>query len=404
MNAYSKRENTEMNHPDVALFPSSFFPHLGGVEELTRQLAHEQVRRGAKPMVVTNRWPQSLPAREIIEGLPVRREPFLTPERQLRPLVRFVLDGRAGPARLATDIAAHGAEVIHVQCVSTNAFAARRIARKLRLPLVVSLQGELTMDADQVYQRSTVLPALLRTLFQEAAAVTACSRHTLDEAIAFTGVDPGPRGHVVYNGVALDEFTHVTPAKRERPYVLAIGRHVPQKGFDVLVRAFARLHHQGALANHQLVLAGDGPQHNDLRALSHQLGLEGIVDFVGRCDRAATAALFAGCSLFVLPSRHEPMGIVNLEAMAAGRPVLATEVGGVPELVAHRHSGVLVQPDNDDDLARELEVLLGNADLRAAMGRAGLERVQQFSWPSIADQYAEIYRSVLQPRQQPVHA
>jgi glycogen synthase len=393
-----------MHHPDVALFASSFFPHLGGVEELTRQLAHEHVRRGARPLVVTNRWPVDLPARETIEGLPVRREAFLTPERSLRPLARFALDGRTAPRRLADDVRVHGAQLIHVQCVSTNGYTARNVARKLNLPLVVSLQGELTMDADQVYQRSSVLPSLLRELFRDADAITACSRQTLDEAISFTGIDPGTRGHVVYNGVDLNEFTHVVPVKRERPFVLGIGRHVPQKGFDVLLRAFAQLRRSDALANHQLVLAGDGAQHEELRALAHHLDLDDDVDFVGRCDRAATAALFAGCALFVLPSRHEPMGIVNLEAMAAGRPVLATAVGGVPELVVERETGVLVRPDDHAQLAHELGQLLAAPDVRARMGRAGFERVQQFSWPSIADQYADIYTSVLTGTQQTITA
>jgi glycogen synthase len=393
-----------MHHPDVALFASSFFPHLGGVEELTRQLAHEHVRRGARPIVVTNRWPEDLPACETIEGLPVRREAFLTPERHLRPLARFALDGRTAPRRLADDVKAHGAQLIHVQCVSTNGYTARNVARKLDLPLVVTLQGELTMDADQVYQHSTVLPSLLRQLFREADAITACSRQTLDEAISFTGIDPAERAHVVYNGVDLDEFTQVVPAQRDRPFVLGIGRHVPQKGFDVLLRAFALLRGNDALANHQLVLAGDGAQHEYLRALAHQLDLDDHVDFVGRCDRAATAALFAGCSLFVLPSRHEPMGIVNLEAMAAGRPVLASAVGGVPELVVDRETGVLVRPDDHEHLAHELGLLLAAPDVRARMGRAGLERVQQFSWPSIADQYADIYTSVLTRNRQVVTA
>jgi glycogen synthase len=393
-----------MHHPDVALFASSFFPHLGGVEELTRQLAHEHVRRGARPIVVTNRWPEDLPARETIEGLPVRREAFLTPERHLRPLARFALDGRTTPRRLADDVKAHGAQLIHVQCVSTNGYTARNVARKLDLPLVVSLQGELTMDADQVYQHSTVLPSLLRELFREADAITACSKQTLDEAISFTGIDPAERAHVVYNGVDLDEFTHVVPAQRDRPFVLGIGRHVTQKGFDVLLRAFAKLRRNDALSSHQLVLAGDGAQHEYLRALAHQLDLDDHVDFVGRCDRAATAALFAGCSLFVLPSRHEPMGIVNLEAMAAGRPVLASAVGGVPELVVDRETGVLVRPDDHEHLAHELGLLLAAPDVRARMGRAGLERVQQFSWPSIADRYADIYTSVLNRNRQVVTA
>ena len=218
----------------------------------------------------------------------------------------------------------------------------------------------------------------------------------MDEAIAFTGIDPGTRGHVVYNGVDLNEFTNVVPVRRDCPYVLGIGRHVPQKGFDVLLRAFDLLRGNAALANHRLVLAGDGPQHEDLRALAHQLDLDDHVDFVGRCDRAATAALFAGCSLFVLPSRHEPMGIVNLEAMAAGRPVLASAVGGVPELVIDRETGVLVRADDHDHLAHELGALLAAPEERARMGRAGFERVQQFSWPSIADQYASIYRAALE--------
>ena len=90
-----------MTHPDVALLPSAFFPHLGGVEELTRQLAHEQVRRGARPLIITNRWPIHLPAVSEVEGLPVRREPFLTPERQLKPLARFAISGRNGPRQVA---------------------------------------------------------------------------------------------------------------------------------------------------------------------------------------------------------------------------------------------------------------------------------------------------------------
>ena len=384
-----------MRHPDVALFPSAFFPHLGGVEELTRQLAHQQVQRDARPLVVTNRWPPDLPATDSFEGLPIQREPFLTPERHLRPLARFALDGRRAPRVLTSSIRAHGAEVIHVQCVSTNGYVARKIAANLRLPLVVSLQGELTMDAAQVYQHSTVLPGLLRRLFLEADAITACSRQTLDEAIAFTNVDPGDRARVVYNGVELEEFANAKPTHRVQPYILAIGRHVPQKGFDVLLRAMARLRDQDALANHQLVLAGDGAQHQDLRELARQLRLEATVEFVGRCDRAATASLFAGCSLFVLPSRHEPMGIVNLEAMAARRPVLATAVGGVPELVVHGQTGVLVRPDNDEELAHELGALLASPKSRARMGQLGFARAQQFSWTTIADQYADIYQTVL---------
>lgn len=388
-----KRDLAVTGHP-VAIFPSSFAPHLGGVEELTGRLALSLSERGESPIVVTMRWPKSLPSAEVVGGVPVRRFVFRTPEPHLRYLAGWLATSRLIQRQIANVLVENRCRLIHVQCVSGNGYYAARLARQLGLPLVVSLQGELTMDATGVYQRSSVLPKLLTSLMQEADAITACSQHTLDEAIRFTGVDPGARAHVVYNGVSLKEFDEVVPERRERPFALAIGRHVQQKGFDVLLEAFASSI-DGIPSGFELVLAGDGSETPRLKELARSLGVSDRVDFVGRTDRPRTAALFRGCDFFVLPSRHEPMGIVNVEAMASGRPVLASRVGGVPEFVVDGRNGLLVEPGDSTALASAMVKLATDANLRESLGRQGQADAQRFDWTAVTDEYQSIYENVL---------
>ncbi len=380
--------------PNVAIFSSAFHPHLGGVEELTRRLAIELTNRGSNVVVATTRYPKSLPGREILDGIEVRRWRFLPPIGSWKTTVRFVVHLVPDVISIVRSLREHQSEIVHVQCVSNNGLYALIAARLLRLPLVVSMQGELTMDATGVYQRTPFLPKLLRHLLRHADVVTGCSAQTLAEGTSFGGVDLGDRGHVVYNGITLSEFDSAAPERRSRPYLLAIGRHVNNKGFDVLLRAFAE---SGLADTRELVLAGDGPARSELAALAAELGLDDSVSLVGRTDRRRTAELFRGCDIFVLPSRHEPMGIVNLEAMASGRPVIASRVGGVPEIVLDGVTGILVTADDVGALAGALRHLANDPALRLALGAAGRTRAEAFDWSAIADVYIEQYRSALRP-------
>ncbi len=377
---------------NVALFASAFYPHVGGVEELVRQLAAEYRRRGHEPIIVTNRWPRSLPAVETYEGTPLYRLPLRTPGPGLKAWVSYGLTHRAVRRRLLDLLREHRTELLHVQCVSANAFYAGLARRALGLPLVVTTQGERTMDAGQIYQRWPFMPRLLHTLLDEADHVTACSADTLADVERFRGAPLGERAEVVYNGIAAGDFEDVVPYPHPRPYLLGIGRLVPQKGFDVLLRAFAR----AGLPGHDLLLAGEGPERGALEGLAAELGLGARVRFVGRVDRATAAALFRGCTFFVLPSRQEPLGIVNLEAMAAGKAVAASAVGGVPEIVLDGQTGLLVPGEDVGALAAALSRLASDAGLRAALGEAGRRRAgEMFTWGSIADRYERIYARLL---------
>jgi starch synthase len=171
---------------------------------------------------------------------------------------------------------------------------------------------------------------------------------------------------------------------------------VKQKGFDVLIKAFAK----ADIASHDLLLAGEGSERQALEQLVESLNLKDRALFLGRADRPTAVSLFKGCSFFVLPSRHEPQGIVNLEAMAAGKAVIASRVGGVPEIVLDGETGILVAGEDDAELATALTRLGNNETLRQKLGDAGQRRSQEFSWSAIADQYIDIYRKVMAPDRQ----
>ena len=261
------------------------------------------------------------------------------------------------------------------------------------LALVVTLHGELTMAAGGLFQRERWAQQTMRDSLREADYVTACSERTLVEAEEWFGSSLRAKGEVIHNGIAL-EPVQSAPHPHPRSYVLAIGRHVPQKGFDVLLRAFAAL--RGTpLPEFDLILAGDGPEHAALRALAAELGVAGRVHFPGRVDHAEALRLFAGCLFFVLPSRLEPFGLVNLEAMAAGRAVVASRVGGVPEIVLHGQTGFLVPPNDVAALAHTMGRVAANASLRQYLGDAGRERVKSFAWPAAVDRYFKVYEHVL---------
>jgi glycogen(starch) synthase len=380
----------------IALFASAFHPHLGGVEELVRQLAHAFNRAGHDAFIVTERWPRTLAEYEEFEGLRVYRFAFRTiaggsPINKARSVASLALTG--GPIRraIAEVLKKHATDIVHVQCVSSNAVYALGAARTLKLPFVVTLQGELTMDAAQIYQKYKGARDLMRNTLDGADFITGCSGQTVQEAEEFMGAPFNQRGQVVFNGIRLADFEGVAPYAHPAPYILGIGRHVEQKGFDVLLRAYARLLEISPNLSIDLLLAGNGERHEELKQLSSSLGLEGRAHFVGRVDRPKAVALFKGCAFFVLPSRHEPMGIVNLEAMAAGKAVVASRVGGVPELVSDGENGLLVEAGNVESLATALQTLAENPQEAARLGANGLEHVRAFDWDAIAAQYLEIY-------------
>jgi glycogen(starch) synthase len=370
----------------VAIFASAFHPSLGGVEELVRQQVRHFRAEEVEALVVTNRWPRDLPEREYVEEVPVRRLAFRFPGFGWRSEVSFAIAARKTLRELEQELRDWGTELIHVQCVSTNGWYALKMSRTLRVPLLVTSQGERTMDAAGLYQNRPLMNRLLRELLRHADGVSACSKATLEDLRAYAGGGLAG-GTVIYNGVGKELFETVRPWAHSRPYLLAMGRMVPQKGFRELVEGFAREGLEGV----DLVLAGEGPEEGALRNLVRERRLEERVVWAGRADRAQVASLVSGCRGLVVPSLREPMGIVALEGLAQGRPLAVSRVGGLPEVVPEGEGARFFQPGELSEVGRALRWLAQESPRFVASNRKWAER---FRWEIVCGQYADLYREL----------
>jgi len=240
-----------------------------------------------------------------------------------------------------------------------------------------------------------------RVAASSAAAVVAVSdgmRADILEAYPF--IDP-QRIRVIRNGIdtveyAPDPATDVLArhgVSADRPYVIFVGRITRQKGLPVLLRAAAALD-----PSVQLVLCAGAPDTPELAGEVSSLvaGLQatrsGVVWIPEMLPRSSVIQLLSHALAFVCPSIYEPLGIVNLEAMACGTAVVASRVGGIPEVVDGGVTGLLVPPDDPASLADALNTLARDPMRAAAYGQAGRERaVAEFSWPAVATATAGLY-------------
>jgi glycosyltransferase involved in cell wall biosynthesis len=282
-------------------------------------------------------------------------------------------------------------DLLHVQCFSTNGAYATALGRALRIPVVITLQGETVMDDQDIYVHSVAMRTALRTGLRRAAAVTACSEFVLHDARERFGL-PSGAGATIYNGV---DPSPADPTPLDIPFqrfVVAYGRVVEKKGFDLLIRAFAQIAEEHADLG--LVIGGSGTALDALRALVIELNVAERVAFPGRLDRGQVAWVLQEADVFVLPSRVEPFGIVVLEAMAAHVPVLVSSRGGAPEIVRHEREGLVADPLDTNAFAQQLGRLVASSELRAELTAAAGARVSEFAWPAITDQYEALYRQL----------
>ena len=303
------------------------------------------------------------------------------------------------------------------------------LAKKLYgIPFVLtthSLEPLRAWKAEQLGSGYAMSSWMERTAILDADAIIAVSRGTRDDILrAYPHVD-ATRVHVIYNGIDVAEYRKssdtgallkygVDPAA---PYVLFVGRITRQKGVVHLVDAVKHLP-----AGTQVVLCAGAPDTTEI-ATEMRAGVEAARVAGGRIvwiekmvTRAEAIELYSHCRVFCCPSVYEPFGIINLEAMACGAPVVASAVGGIPEVVVdeatagtQEPTGLLVPFDADPvtgfpldaahfarDLAAPIARLMADPALCAKFGAAGRKRVEEtFSWQAIAAQTVELYRGLL---------
>ncbi|HUL39353.1 MAG TPA: glycosyltransferase family 4 protein [Methanomassiliicoccales archaeon] len=192
---------------------------------------------------------------------------------------------------------------------------------------------------------------------------------------------PMERMTVVPNGVEMP-----ADSPQDLGFILSLGRIVHTKGLEYLIEAMRGL-------DAKLIIAGGGPEKEKLEALSRHHGLEGKVEMLGRVSEERKNELFATCSFFVMPSLFESYGIAAAEAMSYGKAVVATNVGGLPEVVAD--CGVLVPPRDPMALAKAIASLLEDEGRRIDLGRKARARASKYSWDRVAELQEQVYLEVV---------
>ncbi len=226
--------------------------------------------------------------------------------------------------------------------------------------------------------------------------VTICVSQRERSAGLAAGTCDADRTVVIPNAVDLEGVPRTKLDGRDLPRIVAVGRLKAPKDFPTLVRALARLEP----GSFEALVVGDGPDRQQLEDEIGALGLNARVQLAG--ERSDVPELLAAADVFVLSSSSEGMPVSVLEAMAAGLPVVASRVGGVPEQVTHGETGLLVEPGDADDLAAALARLVQDGELRGRLGAAGRARAEQaFALEPFRRAHLELYSRELAKRRLP---
>jgi len=315
----------------------------------------------------------------------------------------FSLRARAEVDRLCRE---HKMDIIHGQSPSSYGYG---LLRRRDIPFVVTLHGtsfgELVSYFDVLLSfinRNLIFEAMGEMLaafltnieYKRADKIIAVSKATAEETVRFFRL---PREHVVtiHNGIDLASFTDLrVEEENEEHTMLSVGRLSWRKGYKYLIDAMPSV--LAEYPDAKLFLVGDGEQRTPLQRHVKKLGIENSVSFLGNVSAEKLHSLYHEADVYVQPSLYEPLGIAILEAMSMRKPVVATRVGGIPELITNGVEGLLVEPRNSLQLARAITNVFSDSSCRERFGSNARKRVErEFTWEAIAKETMELYRNLL---------
>ena len=378
-------------------FPPQVIGGLGRhVYELSRRLGNH----GAQTYVLTPLVDDCV-SHEDIEGVQVFRvgSPLTSFKRFKSWIFSFNSDLIREGIRL--DYQEKGFDLIHAHDWLVG-YAGRSLSRVLNVPLVSTIHAtEYGRNLGLHNPMQKEIHDIERNLILDSALILCCSNYMRDEIESL--FDPGPsRIAVIPNGAGINRYQTIDPSPDpglekiddQDLVIFYIGRLVPEKGVSILIRAFLRVSEE--IPSAKLVIAGRGPQGPELQDLVEKLGLGDRVWFTGFISDEIRDRIYHRANAAVFPSLYEPFGIVALEAMASGTPVVVSNVGGLAEIVVDGETGLKVDPLDEESLASAMIRILSDSRLANRLRFQALQIIKdRYNWDKISAMTAQAYRTVI---------
>jgi 1,4-alpha-glucan branching enzyme len=389
--------------PRVLMLSWEFPPMtVGGLSRHVYDLSRYLVKNGWDVHVLTMEAPGA-PMEEIVEGVHVHRVHVMKPDGG--EFIHWVLQLNLMMIDAAEKLIEHG---LHVDVVHAHdwlvCYAAKELKDRFGLPLVATIHAT---EHGRNHGIHTDLQRKIHSLEWQltylAQRVILCSTYMRREVESLFQL-PADKLDVIPNGVDPHQLIPSDTNHSQLPYlaegdrvVLFVGRLVHEKGVHTLLEAAPAI-----LAEHpdvKFVIAGRGPSWDHLHRLVREFGLERRVHFTGFVADEERNHLLHTAKVAVFPSLYEPFGIVALEAMAAGTPVVVSDVGGLADVVQHGHNGLKAYPNDPASLALQVKELLRRPDDAAKLAAVALGEIGRFDWNRIAEQTIAVYQNVLHERE-----
>jgi len=400
----------------TVLCPTYWYPENAAdmraiyVHDITRHL----VQRGHRVVVVAPAG-EAVPLEDELDGVEVRRFRLALPEDlaygkvaqsqvglrdrvvRMQVMARYLWRQYRAILACARGVAV---DIVHGHWAIPTGPALVLGGRTLRVPSVITMHGgDVYVNKAEGYDFPTrwYVRPILRWTLTRASALTAISDDCVQHALRAGAVPE--KIHLIMNGADLRRFSPGAASPGgERPYgpkmVFACRQLFPRKGIRFLIEAVAQLRPRHPQI--RLVVAGDGFERPQLEALADRLQVRDITTFLGWVSNRELPPYFRACAVSAIPSLEEGFGIPAAEAMGCEAPVVATDAGGLPEVVEDGVTGFVVPKGDATALAAALDKLLSDPALRERMGRAGRERaLARFDWMGVAERFELLYRQLL---------
>lgn len=380
----------------LSILIPSFLPVMGGAEIGAFELARRLTGRGHTVSVITPRLDRGWILRETIDGVDVHRYDVPAVWRRDRTLNLLA----ASYWRLGRLLRLIRPDVLNMHYLLPTGLAGQWWASRLGIPTVVTLIG---MDVyDPLYRPAGVLRILMRRGIRRANAVTCISTFVRDVVareyppasdglfmVIPYGVDI-KRFHPYVSGYEVRERYGVKPDEK---LVLTVQRLYARKGVQHFIRAAEAVRRRCPYT--KFLIVGDGPERASLETLARDLGLVDRVIFTGEINNTTLPLVYAASDLFAFHTFHEGLGVVLLEAIASGCPVVTTEAGGTVDIIRHGENGLLVPPGDHERLAEAIVRVLLDEALRRSLGSRGRARAEaEFDWDHVAERYRDVFSRV----------